>query len=559
MPGGRPKKTNKLSDAERARRSRKKRKQEDPDGFKKKSAVHRKRHYDKNKSSTQFRFQAQKSALLKYYRKEQKKKPYLKIITLSKEKDENWGVEVNLNQMGKYRIIKPSITQTCIIPGLIHPHYILWMITKKEKYAGRKLESYLIFQKMLNENQITMVLSPVKIKRIPDANTTVILNKDYRDIVLFGDENRVILKHPHDDSQDIIHIVGMSHIGGEPKNWWFVSNDAQKDIEKIRKFLSSDRKIYIYGNPVKETVLESCSIIPECIDDSNVEEVSKSNADMEDADVCTELDLAEDQVDDNINFEEEFKFKEEFVPLEGTDILNIPENLQKLTMPCYCFYNKPLEADKLQSRAEMYKILKVVKNVDSACQVKFTYSEWKEQYEQYVDVKDVEILQHLGWSKRKRKSVARYNPEEENIKDQKEKAVLKSVQEHNEKLEKDIDAARKTCDHIFTQTTDFGSLMNTIKDCTITNSTSSATSGVWKKLIPNDILVDFLRSTIPKAYVDITYDFFLNILPKGILTLPNSRGEVLGSSYSRCVKVGTKMIEVVSLNILIVCLNIYCA
>ena len=514
MPGGRPRKTDKLSDAERARRSRKKRKQEDPDGFKQKSAVHRKRHYDKKKNNIQFRFHAQKTSLLDYYKKEQKKKPYLKVITHSKDSDENWGVELDMNNMGKHRIIKPSINQTCNIPGLTHPHYILWMITKNEKCAGRKLESYLIFQEMLNENQITMVLSPVKLKRIPDANTTLILDKDDRDILLFGDENRVILKHPHDDSQDIIHIVGMSHIGGEPKNWWFVSNDAQKDIEKIRKFLSSDRKIYIYGNPVTETVLESCSIIPECIDDSNVEEVSKSNADMEDADVCTELDLAEDQVDDNINFEEEFKFKEEFVPLEGTDILNIPENLQKLTMPCYCFYNKPLEADKLQSRAETYKILKVVKNVDLACQVKVLYSEWNNQYEQYVDVKDVEIFQHLGRNQmckqamRKRKSVARYNPEEENIKDQKDKAVLKSVQEHNEKLEKDIDAARKICDHIFTQTTEFGILMNTIKDCTITNRTSSARSGVWKKLIPADILVDLLRSTIPKAYVDITYDFF---------------------------------------------------
>ena len=53
--------------------------------------------------------------------------------------------------------------------------------------------------------------------------------------------------------------------------------------------------------------------------------------------------------------------------------------------------------------------------------------------------------------------------------------------------------------------------------------------------------------------------FFLNILPKGVLTLPSSKGEVLGSSYSRCVKVGTKMIEVVSLNIPIVCHYISCA
>ena len=141
MPGGRPRKTDKLSDAERARRSRKKRKLEDPDGFKQKSAVHRKRHYNNNKSNIQFRFQAQKTSLLKYYRKEQKKKPYLKIITHSKDSDENWGVDLAMNNMGKHRIIKPSITQTCNIPGLTHPHYILWMITKNEKCAGRKLKA----------------------------------------------------------------------------------------------------------------------------------------------------------------------------------------------------------------------------------------------------------------------------------------------------------------------------------------------------------------------------------------------------------------------------------
>ena len=137
MPGGRPRKTDKLSDAERARRSRKKRKQEDPDGFKQKSAVHRKRHYDKKKNNIQFRFHAQKNSLLDYYKKEQKKKPFLKVITHSKDADASWGVQLDINSLEKYRIVKPSINQACNIPGLTQPHYILWMITKNEKCAGR--------------------------------------------------------------------------------------------------------------------------------------------------------------------------------------------------------------------------------------------------------------------------------------------------------------------------------------------------------------------------------------------------------------------------------------
>jgi len=42
MRRGRPKKTNKLTNAERCRRSRKKRKEEDPDHYKTKSAAHTK-------------------------------------------------------------------------------------------------------------------------------------------------------------------------------------------------------------------------------------------------------------------------------------------------------------------------------------------------------------------------------------------------------------------------------------------------------------------------------------------------------------------------------------
>merc|ERR1711884_937163 len=47
MPRGRPRKKNKLTNAERCRRSLKKRKEENPDLYKTKSAAYSKKHYDK--------------------------------------------------------------------------------------------------------------------------------------------------------------------------------------------------------------------------------------------------------------------------------------------------------------------------------------------------------------------------------------------------------------------------------------------------------------------------------------------------------------------------------
>ena len=61
-----------------------------------------------------------------------------------------------------------------------------------------------------------------------------------------------------------------------------------------------------------------------------------------------------------------------------------------------CFYNKPLKADKLQPRAEYYEIVKVIKNVGLECQVRIKYTDWNNEYEQDVDVKDIDFVHNLG-------------------------------------------------------------------------------------------------------------------------------------------------------------------
>ena len=193
-----------------------------------------------------------------------------------------------------------------------------------------------------------------------------------------------------------------------------------------------------------------------------------------------------------------------------------------MVVPSYCFYNKPMEADKLEPRAEKYEVLKVIKNVGSECQVKITYTLWNNKYVQDVDVKDIDFFHNLGKeqmfkkSLRQGKPVERYNPEEEDIKQQEHKAILKSVKKDNEKLKRDIDKAKTICEIQFTQRTEFGSLMSSIKHCTVFKHTSSTNSRAWMGVNAEKLLVDLLRSTIPQTYVDITYDFFMNILPKGV-------------------------------------------
>ena len=101
--------------------------------------------YNKDKNKPKFMFRRQK-----------KNYCYLtarKIESNSKDANTSWGVHLEHNYFEKFRLIKPSIT------GISQPQYTLWMMTEKEKYAGRKVESYLKFQEMLEKNEITMVLT----------------------------------------------------------------------------------------------------------------------------------------------------------------------------------------------------------------------------------------------------------------------------------------------------------------------------------------------------------------------------------------------------------------
>ena len=98
MPGGRQKKTDKLSHAEISRRSRNKRKQEDPEGLRKRENAKNKRHYDKKKNAD-FKFKKQKNSLISYYKNIQVKKPFLKFYPLKRMRKMIGGLSWNLISM----------------------------------------------------------------------------------------------------------------------------------------------------------------------------------------------------------------------------------------------------------------------------------------------------------------------------------------------------------------------------------------------------------------------------------------------------------------------------
>ena len=95
--------------------------------------------------------------------------------------------------------------------------------------------------------------------------------------------------------------------------------------------------------------------------------------------------------------------------------------------------------------------------------------------------------------------------------------------------------------------------MHIIRESVINNHTTSAESNAWNGIKNSkQIFIQLMKSSIPVAYVDITYDFLKNFMPFGVF-LNHNQGQTpgnksLGSSYSRCTKVGTEMVTIVSIN-----------
>ena len=62
----------------------------------------------------------------------------------------------------------------------------------------------------------------------------------------------------------------------------------------------------------------------------------------------------------------------------------------------------------------------------------------------------------------------------------------------------------------------------------------------------NEIFNQFLRSQFPTAFVDITFDFLLNSIDKGIFCLKYEDTQTLNTAWTPVIKVGDKKIQMVS-------------
>ena len=90
--------------------------------------------------------------------------------------------------------------------------------------------------------------------------------------------------------------------------------------------------------------------------------------------------------------------------------------------------------------------------------------------------------------------------------------------------------------------------MHLIKENAVDKNVGSTNNSGWDKISDHkELFKTLLRSSILLAYVDITYNFLINIIPYGVLLMEISSEKNLGSSYSRDTKVGTEMVTVVSL------------
>ena len=56
-----------------------------------------------------------------------------------------------------------------------------------------------------------------------------------------------------------------------------------------------------------------------------------------------------------------------------------------------------------------------------------------------------------------------------------------------------------------------------IKECTVDYKKSSTNADVWKDMThPVDMFIQYLKSSLPVAFVDVTFDLMLNLIPYGI-------------------------------------------
>ena len=90
--------------------------------------------------------------------------------------------------------------------------------------------------------------------------------------------------------------------------------------------------------------------------------------------------------------------------------------------------------------------------------------------------------------------------------------------------------------------------MDIFRHCTVVNKKSSTSSNIWNNLHDHNTLFNqFLRSEFPTAHVDITFDFLLNSINKGVFKLQYKDTQTLNTEWTPVINEGDENIRMVSI------------
>ena len=542
MGRGRPKKKDKLTRAEISRNYRQKKKLKDPDGVKKSVATSNKKQYEKNKHNLNYMMKKRKDSVLKYYNKKAKTIPQLQVMSASKEKGSSWGVGVFFDGLMNTICPDPDPKHKCRFEQLHGTYEILWMFTSDDMTNCNRNASNVKFKQLLNTyDDVTLILYASIPQNVHIGNTKWTMNRSTVEenwnvgtayvgkkmLLSLEDDNREQgwQKNLPDNLQWPLTVVSMMGSNGK---WVFPSNGTAVEYNECLKILYHDTSIYV-------TV--------ENEDDSKVARIDRS---------------------ENANSKETlkaFQNKTEYVPVTGSDKENVKDMYRTLRVHAFCFH---LKAEVLRGKNQLFEALEIIKNKDTVTQVRMKFLSWKEHAELTVDINNVLFTQFMGRMKKGNKVTSSrisvqtdfYNPCKEAERTEYYKKMLKKCDTENQRTRaRVVSAIKNLVNETRRMNKTYREMFCELKSLAVDEKVSTIDSNIWNGVSePVEMFIIFMKSPFPVAYVDMTYEFLLNMIPTGIYNDFKASPKTIPCTYSPCRTLGENIVRIVSLKKI----SIYC-
>ena len=200
------------------------------------------------------------------------------------------------------------------------------------------------------------------------------------------------------------------------------------------------------------------------------------------------------------------------------------------------------------------EIVAVHKDVNYHCQIDVSWPNYKDHISTY-NHDQIKLMEDMGFKKdgtvkkstRTKIQTDIYNPAKEDSKMKAFKNEGKKIQQDNKNTKDRIDKSINVCNFVVNLNTKFGRCMKIFKDCTVTKKVSTTVgSNIWKNLHDHNVIFNqFLRSQFPTAFVDITFDFLLNSIDKGIFHLKYEDTQTLRTAWTPVIRSNDKKIRMV--------------